>query len=387
MTFPISHLRESAGRLWDIIIVGAGPAGALAARQTASTGASVLLVDRKALLRSKVCGCCLNAAALSTLAHASLGDLPTKLGAIPLKRILLAARGCQAPIPLPGGVSVSREAFDTALIKAAINSGAEFLSETNAQLGSASTDFREVTLHHAGNQVTLRTKLVLVADGLGGSFLAKYNGFRNSPEASSRIGAGTVLSNAPAFIVPGTVFMACSAGGYVGLVLLEDGRLDVAAAFDRHSVHTAGGLGPAAATIIEEVGWPHISELLETPWRGTVLLTSHPSRLSCERVLVLGDAAGYVEPFTGEGIAWALASAAAIAPLALRAVEQWDVKIEHEWASCYCRVIGKRQGICRLLTKALRHPQLVRTVIRLLGYAPNSAAPVLRRLNAPLGTS
>ena len=50
-----------------------------------------------------------------------------------------------------------------------------------------------------------------------------------------------------------------------------------------------------------------------------------------DRLFLLGDAAGYVEPFTGEGIAWALASGRAIAPLALRAIERWEPRLAGEW--------------------------------------------------------
>jgi len=49
---------------WDAIVLGAGPAGALAARQLGASGARVLLVDRKAFPRWKVCGACLNGQAL-----------------------------------------------------------------------------------------------------------------------------------------------------------------------------------------------------------------------------------------------------------------------------------------------------------------------------------
>ena len=51
-------------------------------------------------------------------------------------------------------------------------------------------------------------------------------------EAGARIGAGATTTEAPDFYRPGVVYMACGAGGYTGLVRLEDGRLDVAAAFD-----------------------------------------------------------------------------------------------------------------------------------------------------------
>ncbi len=379
----MKNLIEAARRKWDVIVVGAGPAGALAAKQVAARGAAVLLVDRGAFPRWKVCGCCLNPAALSTLASVSLGDLPANLGAVPLKRLLMAARGCQAEIALPGGVSLSRETFDTALIEAAVGSGVQFVQETNATLGFPTDESREVVLTQAGRQFSVQARLVLAADGLGGKLLARQDNFASVATKNSRIGAGAVLPTTPEFIQRGSVLMACSAGGYVGLVTLEDGRLDVAAAFDRQAILAAGGPGAAAAKIIAEVGWPMVDGLAEQPWRGTSALTRKAARLSCERVLVLGDAAGYVEPFTGEGIAWALASGVAVAPLALRAAERWDESIGQEWSDRYYNIVTNRQTTCRLVARVLRHPTLLRAIIHVLSYKPTLATPVIRRLNAP----
>ncbi len=375
---------EVTKRTWDVLVVGAGPAGALAARQIALEGASVLLVDRATFPRWKVCGCCLNGSALATLASVALADLPEQLGAVPLRKLSVAARGCRAEIPLSSGVSLSREALDAALIQAARASGVEFLPETNASLGLVAGDYREVMLAHAGQQITAKAKLVLAADGLGGKLLARQDDFSAGAEKKSRIGAGVVLPTRPPFIPPGTVFMACSKGGYVGLVGLEDGRLDVAAAFDRQTVLDAGGPGNAAANILAEVGWPVLDGLADGPWRGTAALTRQASRLSCERVLVLGDAAGYVEPFTGEGIAWALASAVAVTPLVIRAAEQWDATISSEWSRTLQETVRNRQILCRVVARALRYPALVRMVLKLLKFKPSLAMPVVRRLNAPV---
>src|SRR3546814_3386933 len=65
------------------------PAGALAAGQIARRGLSVLLVDKAPFGRWKVCGCCLNGAAQSALAAASLGDLPKRLAGVPLTQLRL----------------------------------------------------------------------------------------------------------------------------------------------------------------------------------------------------------------------------------------------------------------------------------------------------------
>ena len=374
---------QAARQTWDVLVVGAGPAGALAARQIVVAGATVLLVDKAAFGRWKVCGCCLNASATATLASVSLGDLPVRLGAVPFERVRLIARGCQAEISLPKAVSLSRNAFDAALIEAGVSRGVHFLPETHATLGVSVSGGREVILTQAGNQLTARAKLVLAADGLGSQLLAKQDDFSAVAELGSRIGAGVVLESSPPFIQPGTIYMACSSGGYVGLVTLEDGRLNVAAALDRETVRVAGGLGEAAADIISAVGLPKIEGIADQGWRGTAALTRQASNLSCERVFVLGDAAGYVEPFTGEGIAWALGSAVAIVPLALRAVERWDANLGREWSNVVHNTVRSRQGICRAMAWGLRHPRIVRSAITMLRYMPSLAVPVVRRLNAP----
>src|SRR5262249_5247946 len=120
-------LGAAASRDWDCVVVGAGPAGALAARELVLRGVSVLLVDRADFPRWKVCGCCLNARALGVLAAVGLGGLTRKCGSVPLSELHLAVAGGSARLPLPEGVALSREAFDTALVRAALAQGADFL--------------------------------------------------------------------------------------------------------------------------------------------------------------------------------------------------------------------------------------------------------------------
>jgi 2-polyprenyl-6-methoxyphenol hydroxylase-like FAD-dependent oxidoreductase len=176
--------------------------------------------------------------------------------------------------------------------------------------------------------------------------------------------------------------MACSSGGYLGLVRLEDGRLDLGAAFDPAWVKAAGGLGPAAAATLDEAGLPPLPGLAGLPWRGTPHLTRRAPRLAAERAFVLGDAAGYVEPFTGEGMAWALAAGRAVAPLARRAVGTWTHDLVQEWACQYRRTVARRQLACRILARALRYPRLFRGLVGALAWLPGLAAPLVWRLNA-----
>ena len=60
------------------------------------------------------------------------------------------------------------------------------------------------------------------------------------------------------------------------------------------------------------------------PGRGTASLTRQTRPIAGERFFVLGDATGYIEPFTGEGMAWAMVSGQAIAPLVRQGIKYWE---------------------------------------------------------------
>jgi flavin-dependent dehydrogenase len=223
-------------------------------------------------------------------------------------------------------------------------------------------------------------RILVVADGLGGKLVARAGVSAVAAAPGARIGAGVVAAEGPEFYAPGMIYMACGRYGYLGLVRLEDGRLDLAAAFDPHWVRDCGGPGRAASALLAEVAWPAVPRLAELGWRGTPALTRRARRLAAERLFLLGDAAGYIEPFTGEGMAWALASARMLAPLAARAVEHWHPMLARQWSEAHRRLIGRRQLVCRLLAAVLRSPRLTRSLVRLLACAPALAAPVVRYL-------
>jgi flavin-dependent dehydrogenase len=276
-------------------------------------------------------------------------------------------------------VVLSREAFDAALVQAAIAAGASFLPRTRAALGEGLPGGRAVVLHPEGASIAVSARVVLAADGLGGSLLARAGLGTASAVTGAHIGAGVVVTAAPAYFRPGTIYMACGEGGYVGLVRLEDGRLNLAAALDSDRVRAEGGPGPVAARLVSEAGWPVPTNLAAEGWKGTPALTRTAPCLAAERVLVLGDAAGYVEPFTGEGMAWALAAGAAVAPLAARAVDRWHPALARAWPRRYARVIGRR-FVCRAAAAVLRRPALARAVIGLLARVPALARPVVSSL-------
>lgn len=371
------------GSAWDAVVIGAGPAGSMAARGLAEAGARTLLVERSAFPRRKVCGACLNGHALASLQSAGLGSLAPRLGAVPLDRFELRFRGRATPLPLPDGVALSRPRLDAALAEAAADAGASAHFETKAHVEGVRDGSRVVRLDCRGQSARVSARVVLDASGLGTTCLPPGAGPRSRVTPGSRVGAGCAVEVASATYHPGTIFMAAGRRGYVGLVRVEDRALNVAAAFAPDFLRSHGSPGRAASAILDESGFPPIPALASADWRGTPALTRRTSPLGGERLFVLGDAAGYVEPFTGEGMAWALASGLAIAPLALRAVERWAPDLVREWTALHRRMVGRRQLVCRGATMALRRPWLIPIVFGSLARWPSASAYLLRRLNAP----
>jgi flavin-dependent dehydrogenase len=378
---------EAARRTWDAVVVGAGPAGAMATRELACRGAAVLLVDQASFPRGKVCGCCLNGRALAALRAAGLEQLIRQCGAVSLNAVCLAAGGRSVRLRVPGGVALSRQELDAALVRAALAAGAAFLPQARAALPAdslaARREVRQVELHWGGTGVRVEARCVLAADGLGGKLLARAGIGSAPPEPGSRIGVGIIAPAAPDFYQPGTIYLSCGAHGYLGLVRLEDARLDLAAAIDREWLRSCGGAAVAAGRLVQAAGWPAIAGLEQLAWRGTAALTRHARCLAAERLFVLGDAAGYVEPFTGEGMAWALASARVVAPLALQAARGWQPGLARSWAVRYRRVVLRRQLACRVAAALLRRPLLSRGLVRLLGRVPSLAGLFVRLLDSP----
>jgi flavin-dependent dehydrogenase len=304
-------------------------------------------------------------------------------GAVALHRLVLASRGNQAVIPLPTGVALSREVLDTSLVDAAVEHGAVFMSDTIASLGPISYRSRKVLLRTHEEQFEANAAVILAADGLAGT-LSRAESSAIEKE-HSRVGAAVIIEQGPAFYQSGTIYMACGIGGYVGLARLEDGRLNIAAAFDLKTLKEIGHPGRLAASIIKQAGFPSIPNLPDLQWKGTPSLARRASKLAGERLFILGDAAGFVEPFTGEGIAWALQAGVAVAPLVEQGVNNWNPRLEVQWTATFHREVVRRQMICRLTAAALRRHRLTALVVRLLALFPALSLPIVRRLNTRHG--
>lgn len=359
----------------DVMVIGAGPAGALAAFALARAGLAVTLADKAAFPRTKVCGCCLGPAAAAALERHGLGDLPARCGAVPVHTLELAHRRTRAAVPVSGWAVLSRARLDAELAREAERAGALFRRGCEVRVGGVGDD--AVSLRIGGDDA--RAAVVLAADGLAGRTFAA------DAEPGARVGAGVAFADDSAY-EPGRVYMASAEGGYVGAARLEDGRLNLAAAFDASFLRACGGPGAAAARVLAAVGWPVPRDLAGQPWRGTPALTRSARRAATPRVFALGDAIGYVEPFTGEGTARALESAGDVVPWVERAVRSWDDALAEGWVDFQRTSRKKSRRLIDAVAWSVRRPWVFGPVLCAARAAPVTAGRVIDHLLTPRRT-
>jgi len=382
----------AAGVAWQAIVIGAGPAGAATAWRLAARGIRTLLVDRHAFPRPKVCGCCLSPRAVRELRDLGPDALPP--AAIPLESVLLAHRRRSATVPLSAGRVISRDLLDPHLVGRAIAAGCHWLPGTHV---AAIDDTAATAAVHAtassGISLSLRGEIVVVATGVADHVRVVGCEPRGRDTrtiaAASRIGVGGLLAATSCDLPAGRLVMAVGRSGYCGLVRLEDGRIDLAAAIDRAAVARDGDLGRAVAALLENAVAPgscsvpgadaiHAATLHATPpLTRRAPLVAGRSR----RVFRIGDAATYVEPFTGEGMGWALAAARVLATAVLSA---HGLRPPADAAARYLAAYGREftfaHARCRVVAANLRRPTLVAAAIagaRALPWAARALAPAV----------
>lgn len=378
---------------WDVVVVGAGLAGALAAHGLARRGVRVLLVEQRLFPRWKVCGACLSPQALAALEGAGLAGLVMGQGGLALGSLELGVAGLVSPIALGSGQVLSRARLDQALVEAAEAAGASVLMGTRAVLGAqaelsaASTaglpPHRQVVLQNGAARRMVSAKVVLIAAGLSHRCLNGGAEITSSIDPLSRVGAGCVLPADAAGPPPGVLQMAVGRGGYAGLVRMEGGQINVACAFDPPLLRSSGGAAGACQAILAQAGFASLPRLEGAAWQLTAALSRRSIPLSGHRLLLLGDAAGYVEPFTGEGMGWALTSSLAALPLVLRGLEHWDGAIETDWRRRHHRWVSQRQGFCRALALILRNPRATWGLSRLAATFPSITSSMIGLVQRP----
>jgi menaquinone-9 beta-reductase len=312
----------------DVLVVGAGPGGSAAAAHFARAGFTVTAVDRAAFPRDKACSEYMSPEAVRLLDRLGVVAELEALGAAPLHGThVIGARGNRlhgrfvragvAPFR-PTGLSLARCRLDDALVRAARSAGAEVLERTavEALLYERGAVAGALVRDADGRRRAIRARLTLGADGLR-SLVARRLGPR-------RYGAPRRL----AFVahVDGVDGMGDSAEmhvggrGYVGLNPLGGGRTNVA-------LVVPAGRGGEARGRAEEFfletlrAFPGLHERLAGGRLARRVLATGPfaawsGTVTADGAALLGDAADFFDPFTGEGIYSALRGAELLAETA-----------------------------------------------------------------------
>jgi len=295
--------------VWDVIVVGAGPAGSSAARVAAEAGATVLLLDRARFPRYKTCGGGITGFSLRAMPDAARAAFEAEITDFGLSRAGRDRVMLHADEPFLG--MVQRETFDQLLVDAAVAAGAVF--RDGVAVRGLAEDDGGVTVRLEGEE--LRARVVIGADGSSG----RTSGYVGVEFAGSDLGLEVELAASGHNWASTALFdWGADRGAYAWLfpkrdaltigVIQRTGLPDATRAYLELWLRQ---LGLAGATRVRESG--HL-----TRWR------SRRSPLRRGSVLVAGEAAGLLEPWTREGISFALRSGAMAGAAAALAASAGD---------------------------------------------------------------
>jgi flavin-dependent dehydrogenase len=392
-------------RFWDVIIVGAGVAGSATAILAAQSGLKVLLVESKSFPREKVCGGCLNIRAQDALRRLGVEEELLRAGSVPLNELHVQVKQVGHIWSIPSLLSVRRSTLDTILVRRAIECGAEFLQNTTAVLpaeDTPATESIEVELrciegvqNDKLNEVkpkAAQARCVVIAAGLNRSALRLQRDWPAVIEPDSRLGAQALVElksfaqTAPDFFQMlsssrGRLHMLSSQHGYVGICLTDGELIDMAAALDPKRVSSAGGIRQVVCEILQDCGIQTHRALDDCHWMATSLLTRTSKIVAKPGVFLVGDALGYIEPFTGEGMSWALDNAEMLAPNLVRIVQDPRTKAQavRDWEVYVQKQRRFRHRICRWVAKQARHPTRSQWVVQACHWIPGFRTRILKK--------
>ncbi len=414
-----------------VLVIGAGVAGGSAAIRFAHLGNAVTLVERAVFPREKICGCCLGAAGLRALDAIGLGAPIRQIGT-PTDRFVgyfqaagssqRSTLGRPIRLSIAEGVAISRSVLDSFLVDQAEKAGVRVWQPCEAQVVSSDVQrtlirYRYLTDRQVQHpwQLTDEFDLVVVATGLSGNFSGSHPcgqtshpGLRwqlpwiQSPHGPLGIAAHLPHDHPLAAhwkLDEGEIQMVCGAEGYVGLVRLPGGEIDIAAALRSRGQQscrqrlrgqrlrgqdTCDTIDRLAALLLSHPRSAEISGDAVAKWlrEEAQLMTAPPLRRSRSpgrhRVVLAGDSVGYVEPMTGEGMTWGIETGLAVADR--WSDLRWQTDFAAHWEKQLRGLQRKRRILCGGVTWALRSASLRRAAHVGLTYAPWLAGPVIRGL-------
>ena len=289
------------GRLsWDAVVIGAGPAGATAARRLSDAGASTLLLEKQSLPRYKACGGGVPARTLQLLDELDISPVSEgHVDTIDVSRF--GAHQFRKTSKRPLAWMVMRDCFDQFLTDLAAESGATVRDASPVQSIVAGDGVYEIETPSG----SVQARHLLAADGATGP-TARWLGIDSAPTRSA---AYEVEVAAPRFALDhwhraANVDVGYRPWGY-GWVFPKEGKLSVGVvaaprrgrSIRKQTDRYLSRLGLADADVIQVQGHPiRYRRSIREP-------------VATDRALMLGDAAGLADEFTAEGIAYAVHSA------------------------------------------------------------------------------
>ena len=353
--------------------MGAGPAGSATATLLARAGRSVLMVDRAAFPRDKACSEYMSPEAVRILARLGVVESLEQAGAFPLEGMVVNgprgarahgrfARASRAPFR-PFGLSISRRILDHQLVGAARAAGVQVWERHCVEdlLYDAGSVAGAVIRTPAGERHSVRARLTVGADGLR-SVVARLLGHR--VQGSSR---------RMAFVahVAGVADMGTSAelhfrdNAYIGLNPIGHDQTNVALLVPSTRASRAGeGVEQFFSETLAE--FPEVRERVAA---GTVvrrILATGPfavrsSRIVAPGALLVGDAADFFDPATGDGIFCALRGAELAADVAAPALSRpgpVGMDLLARYRTLRQQAFSAKRVLDRLLDYSLRFPRL-----------------------------
>jgi flavin-dependent dehydrogenase len=376
----------------DVIVVGAGPAGAIAAIVLARAGARVRLLDRAVFPRDKMCGDSLNPGAIRLLARHGLDQAVTACG-LPVEGMLLTGPGGAAVEGrYPGGVlgrSILRRDLDWLLLEAAIACGARVEQGVRVVgpvvdgAGASRTVRGVVAVGQTTRSVERRAPVVIAADGRH-SGLAFQLSLARHPTRPRRWAIGAYFENVGGLTPLGE--MHVRRGAYIGVAAVPGGLTNACLVLPEVAAR-AVMRNPEAALGDRLSSDPQLSRRFATARRVTKASVLGPLAVETTGaglpgLLLAGDAAGFIDPMTGDGLRIAmrggeLAAAAALEALGARerTSDPWQLEVQRR------RELGAKLRVNRALRAFVGVPVGVSAAALIAPLAPS----ILQRLIAYAG--
>ena len=350
---------------WDVVVVGAGPAGSTAALAAldADPALRVLLLDRSDFPRDKCCGDGIAPHVLDVLRTVGAGDVAD--GWMPSRRLELAHRGRRVvgALDRPAWV-IPRAVFDARLVDRAVAAGAELRRQRVASVQRVG--------HHVVVDGSIRAKVVVGADG---AHSAVRSSLRMPPH------------RARALALRGYAPTPDRRRGMQVIRFGERRQPSYAWAFDRGDGLSNVGYGElvgppdtagATASPTRSLMLEQLEQLIPgagtggTAWRGHHLpLSGHRWHHPNGPTLLVGDAAGLVNPLTGEGIYYAVATGALAGRAAACAVaEGAPAAAGAAYRSEVRRLLAAHLRHTWLVSRLARRPHVLRAGLRAAGRSP-----------------